>query len=76
MPDERIIYSYDMLMDDVRISVSLATIELRPEGKGTRLVLTEEGVYLDGHDHPAAREDGTGQLMDALGRELARQRKA
>lgn len=76
VPDERIIYSYDMLADEVRISVSLATIEFRPEGKGTRLVLTEQGAYLDGHDHPAQREEGTGQLMDALGRELARQRKA
>ncbi len=76
VPDERIIYSYDMHLDEVRISVSLATIELRPEGKGTRLILTEQGVYLDGHDYPAAREEGTGGLMDALGRELARQRKA
>ncbi|ESX44809.1 activator of HSP90 ATPase [Mesorhizobium sp. LNJC384A00] len=39
VPNQRIVYSYDMLFGDVRISVSLATIELRPEGTGTRLVL-------------------------------------
>ncbi len=39
--DARIIYSYDMHLDDTRISVSLATIDLKPEGAGTRLVFTE-----------------------------------
>ena len=28
----------------------MATIELRPEAAGTRLVLTEQGAYLNGHD--------------------------
>jgi uncharacterized protein YndB with AHSA1/START domain len=71
VPNERIVYSYDMLFGEVRISVSLATIELRPEGKGTRLVLTEQGAFLDGHDNSAAREHGTGELLDALGAALA-----
>jgi len=71
VPNERIVYSYDMLFGETRISVSLATIELRPEGKGTRLVLTEQGVFLDGHDDPATREHGTGELLDALGASLA-----
>src|SRR5579862_7448983 len=31
-PNERIVYSYDMHLDDRRISVSLTTIELKPEG--------------------------------------------
>lgn len=71
VPNERIVYSYDMLFGEVRISVSLATIELRPEGKGTRLVLTEQGVFLDGHDKSATREHGTGVLLDMLGAALA-----
>ena len=50
VPNERIVYSYDMHLDDKRISVSLTTIELRPEGKGTLLVLTEQGAFLDGYD--------------------------
>jgi uncharacterized protein YndB with AHSA1/START domain len=70
VPDERIVYSYDMLLGDTRISVSLATIELKPEGDGTRLVFTEQGAFLDGHDTPAQREQGTGGLLDALGQEL------
>jgi uncharacterized protein YndB with AHSA1/START domain len=71
VPNERIVYSYDMLFGDVRISVSLATIELRPEGTGTRLVLTEQGAFLDGHDTSSSREHGTGFLLDALGKALA-----
>ncbi len=71
IPDRRIIYTYDMDIDGKRISVSLATIEFRPEGSGTRLKLTEQGVYLDGFDNPEVREQGTIGLLDALGRSLA-----
>jgi uncharacterized protein YndB with AHSA1/START domain len=67
VPGRRIIHAYDMHMDDVRISVSLATIEIEPHGDGTRMKLTEHGVYLDGHDTPQQREQGTIELMDALG---------
>ena len=70
IPDERIIYSYDMHLDDKRISVSLATIELRPEGTGTRLIFTEQGAYLDGYDEPSQRREGTEELLDALGASL------
>jgi uncharacterized protein YndB with AHSA1/START domain len=63
----RIIYTYDMHRDDARISVSLAVVEIDAHGEGTRLTLTEHGVYLDGHDTPAQREHGTIELMDALG---------
>jgi uncharacterized protein YndB with AHSA1/START domain len=68
--DERIVYAYDMYMDDARISVSLGTIELSPDGDGTRLVYTEKGAYLDGHDTPDQRQEGTEQLFDALGESL------
>lgn len=70
VPDQRIIYSYDMHLDDRRISASLATIELRPEGKGTRVVLTEQGAFLDEYDDAGSRERGMGQLLDALGASL------
>jgi uncharacterized protein YndB with AHSA1/START domain len=69
--NERIVYTYEMHMDDARISVSLATIELTPSGDGTTLVLTEAGAFLDGHDTPEQREGGTGSLLDALGTVLA-----
>ena len=50
--------------------MSLATIEFKPAGKGTRLVLTEQGVFLDGYDDAGSREHGTGHLLDALGASL------
>jgi len=71
VPDERLVYSYWMTMDGKRISVSLATIELKATGKSTRLRLTEQGAYLDGFDDPTVREKGTNDLLDALGRSLA-----
>jgi uncharacterized protein YndB with AHSA1/START domain len=67
VPNQRIIYSYDMHLDKHRISVSLATIELTPAGKETRLVLTEQGAFLDGYDNAGQRERGTHALIDALG---------
>jgi uncharacterized protein YndB with AHSA1/START domain len=66
VPDERIVYSYDMHMGDQRMSVSLATVELLPSGSGTKLIFTEQGAFLDGLDRPEEREGGTGQLLDAL----------
>jgi uncharacterized protein YndB with AHSA1/START domain len=73
VPDERIVYSYSMFLDLTLISVSLATVELKAEAAGTRLVLTEQGAYLDGHEDGGERERGTGELLDALGAELRRQ---
>lgn len=74
VPDKRIVYAYDMHLDEARISVSLATVELKPSGEGTRLIFTEQGAFLDGLDTPEQREQGTGGLFDALGEELASDR--
>ena len=73
MPNERIIYGYDMHLDDKRISVSLATVEFKAAGKGTRLVFTEQGAFLDGFDDPKQREHGTIDLLDNFGKALSRQ---
>ena len=71
VPAERIVYTYDMLLHETRISVSLATVEFTREGDGeTRLVFTEQGAFLDGHESPARRAEGMGGLLDALGEEL------
>jgi uncharacterized protein YndB with AHSA1/START domain len=67
---ERIVYTYEMLLDDSRISISLATAEFMPEHDGTRLVFTEQGAFLDGREPPASRDKGMGVLLDALGKEL------
>jgi uncharacterized protein YndB with AHSA1/START domain len=68
---ERIVFAYDLLHDHRLISVSLTTIEFCPEGDGTRLVFTEQGAFFDDPDGPAAREHGTGKLLEALERLLA-----
>jgi uncharacterized protein YndB with AHSA1/START domain len=70
VPDERIVYTYTMLLDDKKISVSLATVEVKSAGKGTRLVVTEQGVFLDGYEDKGSREHGTGWLIDKLGESL------
>jgi uncharacterized protein YndB with AHSA1/START domain len=68
--NERIVYAYVMHLDDRKISVSLATLELKPAGAGTRLVMTEQGAFLDGYDDSGSREAGTNYLLDALGNSL------
>jgi uncharacterized protein YndB with AHSA1/START domain len=71
--EERIVYSYDMHLDETRISVSLSTVEFKPDGEGTRLVYTEQGAFLDGHDSAEQRQQGTAGIFDALGKELERE---
>jgi uncharacterized protein YndB with AHSA1/START domain len=70
VPDTRIVYSYSLELDDKRISVSLATIEFVASGKGTKLTLTEQGVFLDGYDDAGMREQGTRGLLDKLAASL------
>jgi uncharacterized protein YndB with AHSA1/START domain len=74
VPDQRIIYSYEMYADGTRISVSVATIEFAATADGTALTWTEQGAYLDGFDGPEAPElrmGGTGGMLDALAEYLA-----
>lgn len=75
VPDQRIVYSYEMYADGVRISVSVATIEFAKSGEGTALTWTEQGAYLDGIDGPQApslRKEGTTEMLDGLTRYLTR----
>lgn len=64
--NERIVTSYQMHLDDRRISVSLATYEFKPNGANTTFVLTEQGVFLDGYDDAGQREEGTRELLSQL----------
>jgi uncharacterized protein YndB with AHSA1/START domain len=70
VPNQRLVYTYEMHLDDRKISVSLATIELDAAGAGTRLAITEQGAFLDGYDDAGSREHGTGLLLDRLGASL------
>jgi uncharacterized protein YndB with AHSA1/START domain len=72
LPNERIIYAYDMQINEAHISVSLATIEFKADRVGTRLIVTEQGVFLDGYDDAGSREHGTRALLDRLNAQLQR----
>jgi uncharacterized protein YndB with AHSA1/START domain len=66
----RIVYSYVMHIDERKISVSQACIQIVPDGGGTKLTVTEHGDFLDGYDDAGSREHGTNLLMDALGKSV------
>ena len=70
VPERRLVYTYDMYWQGKKISVSLASVEFVLAGKGTKLVVTEQGSFLDGYDDAGARERGTSDLLDSLGRSL------
>ena len=71
VPNQRIVYSYGMHIDDARISVSLSTVEFKTVGTGTRMLYTEQAVFLDGYDDAGSRERGTRALFDKLEEALA-----
>ena len=71
IPRERIVYTYEMRVDDRKISVSLATLQIKPAGeRRAKLLVDEQGAFLDGYNDTGARERGTGDLLDKLGASL------
>lgn len=68
---ERLVCCYEMHLDDRKISVSVATLQLKVDGKRTQLTLTEQDAFLAGYDHARPRERGTIELLDALSLALA-----
>lgn len=71
VPNERIIWAYEMHVGGEKISVSLNTILLEKTSRGTKMTFTEQGAYFWMENDLAMREQGTQELLDALGRELA-----
>lgn len=66
VPDQRIVYCYEMYENEARISVSVATIEMVPDNGGTRLTYTEQGAFLDALARAVDREEGTAEQLDSL----------
>ena len=64
--NERFIYAFDMMLDDVRISVSLATVSFAPEPGGTKMTFVEQVVFLDGYSDNGSRLMGTEIGFDNL----------
>ena len=71
--DRRIVAAYDVSIDGQRTSVSLMTVEFVDVPGGTRVVLTEQGAFLDGLDSNAQREEGALDSLVKLGRYLETQ---
>ncbi|NIX76480.1 SRPBCC domain-containing protein [Microvirga terricola] len=67
--NDRVIIAYSMTVDGAPLSSSLLTTEFHAEGEGrTRLVLTEQGAYLDGNIE--GRAEGSKWLLEQLAKEL------
>ncbi|ANN20550.1 polyketide cyclase [Amycolatopsis orientalis] len=69
--NERIVYSGTLSANDVLATVSVTTVLLEAADGGTRLTLVEQGTFLDGHEEPSWREEGTATWLDALGTALS-----
>lgn len=67
----RIVTTYDMWLDGVHMSTSVAAYEFEQTPEGTRLTHAEHGVFFDRFwaDGPN-REEGTRGLLEALARHL------
>lgn len=59
VPQQRIVYVYDMQLDDARLSVSLVTVVFEGSGAKTKMTFTEQVTFLDGHGDAAERQEGT-----------------
>jgi uncharacterized protein YndB with AHSA1/START domain len=70
VPNERIVFTHTIDAGDDRISASVATLEFKPQGGGTQMSFTEQGVFLDGLDNVEQRRAGTSDLLDSLAKHL------
>jgi len=75
-PGRRIVQISTLSHKDMRTFVGVVAIEFTPTATGTRLKLTEIGVYVDGADNPEGHEEGWSAMLDQLGGHLGKQRKA
>ncbi|WP_285724873.1 SRPBCC family protein [Psychromicrobium xiongbiense] len=70
VPGERILTTSTLHTEDRLSTVSVTSVEFQAEGSGTRVVLTEHGIYLPGQEQPLWREQGTAQQLDTLAAEF------
>lgn len=71
VPNRRLVAAYTMTLGERRISASLTTYELVPDGGGTKLIFTEQGAFFEGSDGPQMRQGGWQKLLERLANELA-----
>jgi uncharacterized protein YndB with AHSA1/START domain len=70
VPEERLVYAYTMHVNERKISISLATVEIAAASEGSRLKITEHGAFLDGFEDNGGRERGTRDLIERLAKSL------
>ena len=75
VPDERIITAGTMHDRDARATATLCTVEIYPEGSGTRLVLTDQSAFY-GLEVEADRQAGWTEIVDRLVAYLERASRA
>jgi uncharacterized protein YndB with AHSA1/START domain len=68
--NERIVYVYEMYLNEKRISVSLASLEFSTKNDKAHLRLVEDGIFLETSDGVESRERGTKDLMEALAKSI------
>jgi uncharacterized protein YndB with AHSA1/START domain len=68
--NERILTTSTLHAGDQLSTVSVTSVEFRADGAGTRVVVTEHGMYLPGQEQPEWREQGTAQQLDTLAAEF------
>lgn len=71
VPGRRIVTADRMKIGGNFVSAGLVTIEILPSEKGTDLILTHQGAYVEGSGGPEMRKAGWTTLIDQLGEELA-----
>lgn len=72
IPERRIIYNEVVFQDDSRLCFGLITVELQPQGKGTRLTLTDQVAAFGGAGMIAGHKAGHAGALDNLAIELRR----
>ena len=68
VPNRRIVSVYHMHINDWHISISLATTEVEPSARGTKMTFTEHATFINGFQDANAegRRTGTAYLFDNL----------
>jgi uncharacterized protein YndB with AHSA1/START domain len=58
VPNRRIVSAGTMHDNEIRMSITLCTVELVADAGGTRLKLTDQSAFLDGRERPEQRRSG------------------
>jgi len=71
VPNRRLCYAMTIARGDIRITVSMVTVEFDSHGKGTEVRVTDQVAILDGGDTSDDRERGWGETLDKLSPAIA-----